>query len=128
MEHITTADAVEFLDRFSNVSATVTLHHLLITLDDVIGGLMKPDLFCKPIAKTPRDREALRDAVFSGHEAAAGRCAHRRAAVKISKTHAFCGHAVDVRRLNNVLTVASQLGIPQVIRHNKNDIGRKNYI
>ncbi len=68
MEYITTADAIEFLDRFSNVSATVTLHHLLITLDDVIGGMMKPDLFCKPIAKTPRDREALREAVFAGHD------------------------------------------------------------
>ena len=60
--------AIEFLGRFSNVSATVTLHHLLITLDDVIGGMMKPDLFCKPIAKTPRDREALREAVFAGHD------------------------------------------------------------
>lgn len=68
MEHITTADAVEFLDRFPNVSATVTLHHLMITLDDVVGGMMRPDLFCKPIAKTPRDREALREAVFAGHE------------------------------------------------------------
>ena len=67
MEHITTADAVEFLDRFDNVAATVTLHHLMITLDDVAGGLLQPDLFCKPIAKTPRDREALRRAVFGGH-------------------------------------------------------------
>ena len=68
MEHITTAEAVTFLDRYENVSATVTLHHLMITLDDVVGDLMEPDLFCKPIAKTPRDRDALRDAVFSGHE------------------------------------------------------------
>lgn len=67
MEHITTAEAVEFVDKFPNVSATVTLHHLMITLDDVIGNLMEPDLFCKPIAKTPRDLEALRDAVFAGH-------------------------------------------------------------
>lgn len=67
MEHITTAEAVEFLDRHDNVAATVTLHHLMITLDDVAGGLLRPDLFCKPIAKTPRDREALRQAVFSGH-------------------------------------------------------------
>ncbi|MGD9946935.1 MAG: dihydroorotase [Desulfobulbus sp.] len=67
MEHITTAEAVEFLDRFDNVAATVTLHHLLITLDDVAGGSLQPDLFCKPIAKTSRDREALRRAVFSGH-------------------------------------------------------------
>jgi dihydroorotase len=67
MEHITTAEAVEFLDRTPNVAATVTLHHLMITLDDVAGGLLQPDLFCKPIAKTPRDREALRQAVLGGH-------------------------------------------------------------
>lgn len=67
MEHITTAAAVEFLQRYDNVAATVTLHHLMITLDDVAGGLLQPDLFCKPIAKTPRDREALRQAVFAGH-------------------------------------------------------------
>ena len=68
MEHITSADAVEFLDKFDTVSATVTVHHLMITLDDVVGDLMEPDLFCKPIAKTPRDREALRSAVFGGHQ------------------------------------------------------------
>ncbi len=67
MEHITTADAVEMLARFDNLAATVTLHHLMITLDDVAGGMLQPDLFCKPIAKTPRDRQALREAVFSGH-------------------------------------------------------------
>ena len=67
MEHITTAEAVELLEKHENIAATVTLHHLLITLDDVAGGLLQPDLFCKPIAKTPRDREALRQAVFAGH-------------------------------------------------------------
>ena len=51
MEHITTADAVSLLDQYENLYATVTLQHLLITLDDVVGGLMKPHLFCKPIAK-----------------------------------------------------------------------------
>jgi dihydroorotase len=39
----------------------------MITLDDVIGDLLRPDLFCKPVAKTPADRSALRDAVFSGN-------------------------------------------------------------
>lgn len=68
MEHITTAAAVDFLEKYKNVSATVTLHHLMITLDDVVGGLMQPELFCKPIAKKPSDREALRNAVFSGNE------------------------------------------------------------
>lgn len=68
MEHITTAAAVHFLEKYANLSATVTLHHLMITLDDVVGGLMQPDLFCKPIAKTPSDRAALREAVFGGNE------------------------------------------------------------
>ena len=67
MEHITTAEAVELLDRYDNLSATVTLHHLMITLDDVAGDLLRPDLFCKPVAKTPKDRQALCDAVFGGH-------------------------------------------------------------
>jgi dihydroorotase len=67
MEHITTAESVAFLNQYDQVAATVTLHHLMITLADVAGGLLQPDLFCKPIAKTPRDREALQQAVFSGH-------------------------------------------------------------
>ena len=67
MEHITTADAVELLDRYENIYATVTLHHLIITLDDVAGGLLKPHLFCKPIAKRPEDREALLNAALKAH-------------------------------------------------------------
>lgn len=67
MEHITTAHAVELLDRYENLRATVTLQHLLITLDDVAGGLLRPHLFCKPIAKRPEDREALVGAALAGH-------------------------------------------------------------
>jgi dihydroorotase len=65
MEHITTKESVELLDKYDNLYATVTLHHLLITLDDVAGGMLKPHLFCKPIAKRPIDKEALLKAVFS---------------------------------------------------------------
>lgn len=65
LEHITTAVATRLLDRFPNLFATVTLHHLLITLDDVLGGLMRPHLFCKPVAKRPEDRAALREAAIS---------------------------------------------------------------
>jgi dihydroorotase len=59
MEHITTKDSVEALKRHSNLYATITIHHLLITLDDVVGGMLNPHLFCKPIAKRYKDREAL---------------------------------------------------------------------
>ena len=67
MEHITTKDAVELLEKYDNLYATVTLHHLLITLDDVAGGMLDPHLFCKPIAKRPEDRSALLEAALSGH-------------------------------------------------------------
>ena len=44
MEHITTKESVALLDRFDNLYATITLHHLLITLDDVAGGMLQPHL------------------------------------------------------------------------------------
>jgi len=67
MEHITTKEAVDMLDKFDNLYATITLHHLLITLDDLAGGMLKPHLFCKPIAKRPVDREALLKVALEGH-------------------------------------------------------------
>ncbi len=67
MEHITTKDATELLNKYDNLYATITLHHLLITLDDVAGGMLKPHLFCKPIAKRYEDREALQKLALSAH-------------------------------------------------------------
>lgn len=68
MEHITTKTLCDLLDKYENLYATITLHHLLITLDDVIGAKMQPHLFCKPIAKTEKDRLALCELAFKGHE------------------------------------------------------------
>lgn len=67
MEHITTKNSVDLLDKYENLYATITLHHLFITLDDVAGGMLKPHLFCKPIAKRYEDREALLKVALSGH-------------------------------------------------------------
>jgi len=67
MEHITTKESVALLDKFDNLYATITLHHLLITLDDVAGGMLQPHLFCKPIAKRPEDRDALLKVALEGH-------------------------------------------------------------
>ena len=67
MEHITTKASVDLLDKHENLYATITLHHLLITLDDVAGGMLQPHLFCKPIAKRPEDREALLEVALSAH-------------------------------------------------------------
>ena len=67
MEHITTKEAVAMLDRYPNLYATITVHHLLLTLDDVVGGLMRPHLFCKPIAKRPEDLDALLSVALEAH-------------------------------------------------------------
>ncbi|MRI82874.1 MAG: dihydroorotase [Nitratiruptor sp.] len=68
MEHITTHEAVQTLLEHENLHATITLHHLFTTLDDLAGGLLRPHLFCKPIPKRPEDRQALRELAFSAHE------------------------------------------------------------
>ena len=67
MEHITTKESVAALERHENLYATITLHHLLITLDEVAGGMLQPHLFCKPIAKRPEDRESLLSVALSAH-------------------------------------------------------------
>ena len=67
MEHITTKAAVDMLDKYENLYATVTVHHLLLTLDDVVGGMMMPHHFCKPIAKRPEDLDALLNVALNAH-------------------------------------------------------------
>jgi dihydroorotase len=67
MEHITTKAAVDMLDKYDNLYATITVHHLLLTLDDVIGGMMMPHHFCKPIAKRPEDLDALLTVALEAH-------------------------------------------------------------
>jgi len=67
MEHITTKEAVNLLDKYDNLHATITLHHLLLTLDDIAGGMLKPHLFCKPIAKRAEDRSALLQIALNAH-------------------------------------------------------------
>lgn len=68
MEHITTKEAVELAQEKPNLHATITAHHLLITLDDVLANGIKPHNYCKPIAKRPDDREALVKAALSGND------------------------------------------------------------
>jgi dihydroorotase len=68
LEHATTAEAVAcVLDLPDNVAASLTVHHLYLTLDDVIGDKLNPHVFCKPIAKRPEDRDALVKAALSGN-------------------------------------------------------------
>ncbi|MFW6291531.1 MAG: dihydroorotase [Spirochaetota bacterium] len=68
IEHVSSAAVIEALASLpKTVAATVTVHHLLLTLDDVVGDELRPHHFCKPIAKRERDRDAVRDAVLSAN-------------------------------------------------------------
>jgi dihydroorotase len=68
LEHVTTEAAVNcVLTLGDNVAATITVHHLELTLDHIIGGSLDPHAFCKPVAKRPQDREALLGAALRAH-------------------------------------------------------------
>lgn len=65
LEHATTAEAIETVKSLpDNVACTITAHHLWLTIDTVAP---QPHHFCKPLAKEPKDRQALQDAIFSGN-------------------------------------------------------------
>lgn len=67
-EHITTADAVDFVQAAGDrVAATITAHHLLFNRNDLLVGGIKPHYFCLPVLKRDRHQAALRAAATSGH-------------------------------------------------------------
>ncbi|MCE8031831.1 dihydroorotase [Halomonas sp. MCCC 1A11057] len=66
-EHITTADAAEFVAQApANVAATITAHHLLFNRNHMLAGGIRPHYYCLPILKRERHREALLAAATSG--------------------------------------------------------------
>jgi dihydroorotase len=66
-EHITTAEAVAFVESAGpNVAATVTPHHLVINRNALFDGGLRPHAYCLPVAKRERHRLAVRRAATSG--------------------------------------------------------------
>src|SRR5690606_12695806 len=66
-EHITTADAVDFVRSApGNIAATITAHHLLYNRNHMLVGGIRPHFYCLPILKRQRHQRALGDAVVSG--------------------------------------------------------------
>ncbi|MGJ7456224.1 dihydroorotase [Halomonas sp. MA07-2] len=66
-EHITTADAAEFVAAApANVAATITVHHLLFNRNHMLVGGIRPHYYCLPILKRERHRQALLAAATSG--------------------------------------------------------------
>ena len=65
LEHATTKAAVDCVKSLgSTVGCTITLHHLELIVDDWAGCCHN---YCKPVAKFPSDRLALREVIKSGH-------------------------------------------------------------
>ncbi|MCB2074052.1 MAG: dihydroorotase [Novosphingobium sp.] len=66
-EHITTADAVGFVESAGpNVAATITPQHLHINRNAMFAGGLRPHAYCLPVAKREKHRLALRKAATSG--------------------------------------------------------------
>lgn len=66
-EHVTTADAVAFVEAGGpNLAATITPHHLDFNRNAIFVGGIRPHFYCLPIAKREKHRLALRKAATSG--------------------------------------------------------------
>ncbi|MDF2444833.1 MAG: pyrC3 [Moraxellaceae bacterium] len=68
LEHITTDDAVQFVESApATVGATITAHHLLFNRNHMLVGGVRPHYFCLPILKRRTHQEALVAAATSGN-------------------------------------------------------------
>lgn len=68
LEHITTADAVQFVQNTgSNIAATITAHHLLFNRNHMLVGGIRPHYYCLPILKRQTHQQALLRAATSGN-------------------------------------------------------------
>ena len=68
LEHITTRDAVQYIEiTGTRIAATITAHHLLMNRNALFLGGMRPHHYCLPILKREADREALVEAATSGN-------------------------------------------------------------
>ena len=68
LEHITTRDAVQFVEAGpETLAATITAHHLHIDRNALFDGGLRPHAYCLPVAKRRLHREALRAAATSGN-------------------------------------------------------------
>jgi dihydroorotase len=68
LEHITTADSVDFVQQQqgNRLGATITPQHLMYNRNDMLVGGIRPHLYCLPILKRNRHQQALRNAVAGG--------------------------------------------------------------
>ncbi len=66
LEHVTTADGVQFVRDAHGVAGTLTVHHLILNRNDLLVGGIRPHYYCLPVVKRERHRLALLEAATSG--------------------------------------------------------------
>jgi dihydroorotase len=69
LEHITTSEAVTYVfseGQGGKLAATITPHHLLINRNALFAGGLQPHMFCRPVAKREKHRQAVVSAATSG--------------------------------------------------------------
>ena len=67
LEHLSSKDGVDFVRSAApQVGGTITPYHLMLTRTDWLGWGLKPYMYCMPVIKTAKDRDALRKAATSG--------------------------------------------------------------
>ncbi|STP12540.1 dihydroorotase [Helicobacter mustelae] len=67
IEHMSDHRSIRLLEDFENIFATLTLHHITMDLDDLLGKNLSPHHFCKPVLKTKKDKEKLLELALSAH-------------------------------------------------------------
>lgn len=68
LEHITTADAVNFVHEAPpQVGATMTPQHLLMNRNDLLVGGIRPHNYCLPVLKRRTHQETLQQVAVSGN-------------------------------------------------------------
>ncbi len=68
LEHITTRDAVDFVEQSSaRIAATITAHHLLLNRNHLFTGGIRPHHYCLPVLKREIHRKALLEAATGGN-------------------------------------------------------------
>ena len=68
LEHITTSEAVQFVESTSNkIAATITPHHLKLNRNDLLQGGIKPHYYCLPVLKRKSHQQALIKAATCGN-------------------------------------------------------------
>ncbi len=67
LEHVTTADGVEFVrGGREGIAATITPQHMLLNRNALFAGGLRPHHYCLPVLKAERHRQAVHDAATSG--------------------------------------------------------------